>query len=216
MKVQKMVMIGAMAFGVMQVSYAEEPYAYSAGAKVWAAESDDGDGLLFGPTFSMDMRYNTFLSAKGVFGSFEYDHGSVENLDVELVLGKSWQWLDFGVGFTYISGAYEDTELIYPDASGTWREHEKYRYEYDEYGLLLYLATGAAIFDSPLGWYVGTSAVPVTYGDLDGAGTFFSVEAGFSYSTERVAATGGYRFRQDLEEGYLNLQGFAASVSYRF
>lgn len=209
MKTRMTVLIAVIAglAAVQQNAVAEDDYKCSVGIKGWVAKDDyDGEGILFGPTLSLDLSNNLFLSAKGVFGEIDYDYG-VDELksdarDIEFVFGKSWQWIDLGIGFTYISGVIH--ERIHYEGY----EHE---FDYNGYGPLLYVATGYHfVKEWPFGWYLGGTVIPVLF-ELDDEDAYVTLEGGLSFFLGRWSGTLGYRFRS-VDDA----QGFVGSLAFSF
>jgi len=178
----------------------EEHDKYSLGLKVWSVSPEIGDEtLMYGPTFSMDLPDDQWLSTMVTFGIFEYRWASETEVDAELVYGKSFPLVDVGVGLRYFSFTFDF-------GSGD-------RDQSSNYGLMLYLGAGQPFGDSPFGWYAGVSWVPIAWGDEEGE--HINYELGLSAFWEGWNATLGYRAR-DMDTTGGGINGIAASVGMTF
>lgn len=182
-------------------SFAQEEHRFMVGLKLWAVASDYADDtIMVGPMFSMDLNNDFWISAMGTFGKFDYGWAENYERDAEFVLGKSFQWVDVGVGFKYFSASGEVTEY--------WGTE---KFEGEGYGPMIYVGFGQPFGELPLGWYGGVSLVPFTGGDLDDA-EHFNVEAGMYAAWKRWNVTLGYRSRFS-DDTY---HGIAASLAVAF
>ena len=146
----------------------------SVGAKMWVQELsiDDGvddltaDGLGLGPTVSIDLGENLWLSGSWIVSVLDFDDGSdMTTQDAEAVLALSFDWIDLGIGFRY-------SEDEFPDQSKTRK-----------YGPMAYVGLGSSFGDSPLGWYAAASWMFVDlYDDWD-AGEHYNAEGGLYRQT---------------------------------
>lgn len=139
----------------------------------------------------------------GVFGDYDYDYGATESSsEIQVVLGKAFQYFDLGVGFEYISGSYDD---------------DGFTNEYQQYGPMLYAATGMPFGEGPLGWYAGGSFVPKLFGDYEEfSEPFLTLEGGIYGSWEQWMATLGYRVIGLVDDIGGGNQGIASSVAFKF
>ena len=166
---------------------------------MWAAETDWGSGILFGPTVDIDLPGGYFLSGVGLFGEFKDDWDGTYNVqDGEIVYGRIFEYLDAGIGLRYVSGKYEE-------------------FSYAGYGPMLYVAMGNLFADGPLGWY-GSSTLDYEVYDQEELpdGSIVTIEGGLYLSWSGWMGTLGYRYETSFEEVNAGMRGVAASVSYKF
>jgi hypothetical protein len=180
------------------------------------------DTLMLGPTLSLsgDTMWLSAMYMMGTLKSQDSDMGvDMDIADSEAVLGFSLDILDIGVGARYST---------WTDKSGD---------ELKILGPMAYVGLGNTFGESALGWYVGASYMFMDLGDakdlqdeIDAAGinadvTFehFNVEAGLSFSQERLQATLGYRMKYYLNwneasdyTADIGHSGVAASASFVF
>ena len=179
------------------------------GAKVWVQElsiealGDEitADGAGVGPTVSIDLSENLWLSGSWIVSVLDFeDDSDMTTQDAEAVLALSFDWIDLGVGFRY-------SEDEFPDQSKTRK-----------YGPMAYVGLGSSFGDSPVGWYAAASWMFVDLNDDWDAGEHFNAEGGLSLYLDPISATVGYRYKDhyDFDDVDVTYQGVTASASVTF
>ena len=208
----------AMAIGLMAVAPAEA--GLHAGIKLWYQTlelSGDGatfeaKGLTYGPTASIDLSENVWVSGSWIFGTMEWE--GLEDLgeadyttqDAEAVLAVSFDWFDLGAGFRYSEDDFvgEATDVV------------------RSYGPLAYIGAGTPLGDTPFGWYAAGSIMFLDLNDDFGdenEGAHFNVEGGLSAFFDPITATVGYRYKDFYNSGDdvdLTFRGFVGSAGIVF
>lgn len=181
----------------------------SVGAKLWMQDlSIDGDGgeieadgAGVGPTLSLDLGENLWVSGSWIVSVLDFDDGSdMTTQDAEAVLALSFDWIDVGIGFRY-------SEDEFTGESKTRK-----------YGPMAYVGLGDSFGDTPLGWYAAASWMFADLNDDWDAGEHYNVEAGLSLYLDPINATVGYRYKDhyDFENVDVTYQGITASAGIAF
>jgi len=179
----------------------------SIGGKVWYADTENADdpAFLVGPTLSIDLTENLWISGMGLFGTYEFDEGDweMDQTDAEAVLGYTVSIFDIGVGGRYTLWQ------VGPDND-----------ELNIFGPMVYLGIGDTFGESPIGWYAAGSYMFKDFGDAEDEDVpgyeHWNAEAGLFLAFERFGATVGYRHKEWIEKDYdRTFSGVAASVSLK-
>ena len=181
----------------------------SIGARMWAheltidsmGEKITADGVGVGPTASIDLGENLWLSGSWIIADLEFDDGSdMTTQNAEAIVALSLQWIDLGIGFRY-------SEDEFPDQSKTRK-----------YGPMAYVGLGSNFGHSPVGWYASASWMFADLNDDWDAGEHYNAEAGLSLYLDPVSATVGYRYKDyyDLDDVDVTYEGVTASAGFSF
>lgn len=179
------------------------------GAKAWMIEGTfdggggelDTDGVMVGPTLSIDLGDSLYCSAMWLIGEEDWGGGlEYDTQEAEIVLAIAFDWFDIGIGCRYT-----EDEL---QSDGTKARR---------LGPMAYLGAGNSFGDSPLGWYAGAAWMFVDVDDDWDAGEHYNVEAGLSFYLDPISAAVGYRMRDHYDaDNDLLYKGVTASASIAF
>lgn len=202
----------------------------SAGLKIWYqdfsyrwhgysfADRSGGDGVLWGPHFSLDIKENVWVSGHYLTGDLEYNSNDVSagNSDAELFAGYSWPFVDVGFGLRRWT---RDVPLGFVTMSTE---------EVTSLGPTLFVGSGGTFGPIPFGWYVGLTWMFADFEDADadhysaqnaegGTGEHLNYEAGVFVSWEKFSCSFGFRGLTfyDTPTDWRS-RGASLSGSYRF
>lgn len=144
--------------------------------------------LMLGGTLSLDLGDVFWVTAQYLQGDFEFSLPggtlSMNEKDAEVVVGMSFDVFDVGVGARYVTMGSDDIGS-----------------EDSVFGPMVYVGVGSVIGDSPVGFYVGASLVPMT-SDEDAYLEHYNVEGGLFASLPPLVMQVGYRYKN-----FYNVEG---------
>ena len=206
MKVLKGIVVVAL---VMSIAGAAS--ASSIAAKVWYADANELEdpALHYGLTGSLGLGESMWISGMFLTGTFDDGLGTdidVESTDAEIILGGTYDMLDFGVGMRYSQWTFGDSAV-----------NDEFIYG----GPTVYLGLGNTIGDTPVGWYVGGTYMFFDLGDAyddDWEDTYehWNVEGGLFLAMGSVSATIGYRYKDFVNYDDSEIAGIAGSLGFGF
>ncbi len=213
MKVTKGILVAAL---VMSIAGAAS--ASSIAGKLWYADANELEdpALHYGITGSLSIGQNMWISGMFLTGTFDdglaiqyNDHLGyidVESTDAEVIIGGTYDILDFGVGIRYSQWTFGDSagddEFIYG-------------------GPTVYLGLGNTFGDTPIGWYIGGTYMFFDLGDAydddwDNTYEHWNVEGGLFLAMGSASATIGYRYKDFIDFDDSEISGIAASFGLGF
>jgi hypothetical protein len=160
------------------------------GAKTWIADinynvrdirSADGDVWMYGPTLSVDLPKDLWLSGSAWFGKENLDHWSIRTWRSEAIVGYSWAWLDAGLGYSYRNSDFRPGD----DAS--------------EQGPVAYLGSALPLGQTHIAVYGTATWQFLDFTDHDDAPrrgdmSHYVLDAGVAFNKGRFAAYAGVRY----------------------
>jgi len=209
--VQARALCARLAFVSMSVVSVMHAGQLSVGGKVWfatpevdltAVEATFEQGVFVGPTFTYSFAGDLWVSGTVLTGSSE-DNGrgsdvTMDQLDVECIVGKSFSFWDAGVGIGVSQFSVTDQ----------WSSSLNAGQDVLSYGAVVFVGAGHVLGNLPLGVYGGISLLPFDMGDGDDEfhqassgylffenGEYINVEGGLYTLLDQWTFRLGYRYR---------------------
>lgn len=223
MKARIVLLVLAVCLVVVGVSKAEgQPSSIHVGPKLWVLSSsyqwpgdkkDTGDGIMYGGLASVDLPAQWWVSVLYLQGSCDYaKYGdlqySSDEIDGELIVGRSFRYCDLGLGARYIQNS-----TSYPDDPDLFGE------KYEGYGPSVYAGFANNFGNSPFGWYACGTWMFLNMDSHESWLKYehFNVEAGLSLTYGKFQGVIGYRYKLLYAQAdSLEYHGPAAAVICSF